>query len=436
MHMNRRRLLATGGAVATAVAAKAQTTTATPPVSQPQSALLASVQQRLIDRARENIFAVNFDGHALSGPGWELLVREGRASEFVLFGEEHGTHEAPLLAKELFLALLPAGYDTLGVEISPPIAEDLDRAARGGIHGIAQFCTQYPPGPAFYFWESEAGLIAASRTAIPGHREMLWGIDYEVTGDRRLIARLAARAPNSARSALNALDQASQHAWAAWRTTHNPGALFTFSGDPALVRAVRDAWTHRDADIDNILTTLEKTLEINALFPARPWDSNERRALNMRANLVRHLNRAASENRRPKALFKMGENHLQRGVNWTGNFDTGSLLHEVAALRGGKAFSVLVGGGVGGRHGVLNPTEMTTAEAPVDMFEQLGLTFLTSLVTQPGPSLMDLRPLRSLVASSSHLRELNNPEAVRNIMGYDALVVWNGSTATQMLVRV
>lgn len=432
MQLNRRTLLAGAGALTAASAAKAQTSA--PPASQPPQASPPSVQQRLIDRARDNIHPINFNGHSFSGPGWDLLVSQGRAAEFVLFGEEHGTHEAPILAKELFLALRPAGFDTLGIEISPPIAEDLDHAARAGVDGIAQFCREHPPGPAFYFWQSEAELIASARAAAPGRRDVLWGIDYEVTGDRRLIERLQAKAPSSARAALAVLDQASQHAWETWRTTHNPAVLFTFSGDPALVRAVRNAWPRRDADVDNILTTLEETLEINALYPSRGWESNERRARNMRANLVRHLDRAAAENRRPKALFKMGENHLQRGVNWTGNFDTGSLLHEVAALRGGKAFALLVGGGAGGHHGVLNPTNMTTADAPVDMFDELGLTFLTSTVPQtPGPVLLDLRPLRPLVSNSERLHDLNNSEAVRNIMGYDALVIWNGSTATRML---
>src|SRR5262249_41370944 len=160
---------------------------------------------------------------------------------------------------------------------------------------------------AFYFWQSEAELIAAVRAAVPGRRDVLWGIDYEVSGDRRLIARLRAKAPSSARAALDALDQASQHAWDTWRSTHNPGVLFTFGGDPSRVRTLRNAWPHRDADVDNILNTLEQTLEINALFQqGRGWDSNELRARNMRANLVRHLDRAAAENRRPKAMFKMG----------------------------------------------------------------------------------------------------------------------------------
>lgn len=48
------------------------------------------IEERLVDRALENVHALNFDGTHFSGPGWDLLVREGAGSEFTLLGEEHG----------------------------------------------------------------------------------------------------------------------------------------------------------------------------------------------------------------------------------------------------------------------------------------------------------------------------------------------------------
>jgi len=392
-----------------------------------------SVEQRLLDRARQNLHPMSFNGHVCAGSGWDLLVAESRQAEFVLLGEEHGTVETPILALQLFTALRPSGFDTMAIEISPPIAQDLDAAARGGVEGIAAFCAAYPPGPAFYFWKTEAELIAGVRAAAPPHQDALWGLDYEVTGDRRLIERLKAEAPASARPSLEALDQASLGAWATWRATHNPGALFTFSGNPALVRAVRAAWPRRGADANMILDTLEQTLEINALFPARGWESNELRCRFNRANLVAHLNRAAAHGRAPKVMFKMGESHMMRGVSWTGNFDVGSLAPEAAALRGGKSFSFLVGGGRGARHGVIDPTNLTVTDAPVDMLNQLGLQFMVDGLDGAGPVLVDLRPLRPLLSSAARLKAFNNPDAARTIFAFDALIIWNGSTATQML---
>jgi hypothetical protein len=273
------------------------------------------------------------------------------------------------------------------------------------------------------------------RASAPAAQEALWGLDYEVTGDRRLIARLKAKAPARAVPALAALDAASQAAWANWRATRNPAVLFTFAGDPGLVRAVRAAWPSRDRDASLILDTLEETLEINALFPEKGWESNQRRARFNRRNLVAHLDRASAQGRRPKVLFKMGESHMMRGVNWTGNFDVGSLVPEAAELRGGKAFSFLAGGaGADARHGVLNPTDMSVADAPVDMFAQLGLQFLIDGLGAPGPAVLDLRPLWPLLGSVRRLKALNNPSAVKTLLAFDALVVLPGTTGARMLV--
>ncbi len=423
--INRRNALALGGALFAARAAQAQ------PATEPQ----LDYQQRLLSRAQQNIRPLALKSGKLSGPGWDFLLSETRDCEFVMLGEEHGLAETPVLTRELFLALRPSGFDTFAIEVSAPIAEDLDEAARGGIEGIKAFVHKYPPGPAFYFWRTEAELIAAVRVAVADKRAVLWGLDYEIACDRRLIARLRAKAPASASAALDALDQASAKAWETWRTTHNPGALFMFSGDPAFVHAVRQSWPQPDADAARILNTIEETQEINRLFGAgKGWESNERRSRFNRANLLAHLNAASAEGRRPKVLFKMGESHLMRGVSWTGNFDVGSLVPEIAAVRGGKTFSVLVGGGKGSHHGVLNPTDMSVIDKPVDMFEQLGLSFLADAASQPGPVLIDLRPLRALVSSTKAQVTLNNPEAVRNIHAFDAMIVWNGSTAAQMLV--
>ncbi len=426
MDLSRRTLMSAVGAAALAGSAAAQ--------AQQGAAPQSSIQERLLVRALENLHTLSFDGSHFSGPGWELLANESATSEFTLFGEEHGMAEAPILARELFQALRPSGYDTLAIEVSPPMAEDLDRAARSGLEGLRQFCTDHPPGAAFYFWRTEAEFLASVRASTPGRRVAFWGLDYEVVGDRRLIERLREKAPRAARPALDAIDVASRTAWETWRTTHNPGALFTFSGDPALVRATAAAWRNPDEDATRILTTLEETLEINRLFFTNAWQSNERRARFIRRNFANHLNRAAAENRQPKVMIKMGENHVQRGVNWTGNFDVGSLAYEVAEMRGGKAFSFLVGGGAEAHHGVLNPTNMTTVDAPVSMFAQLGLAFLTQAAPGATPVTIDMRPLRGLLSTTDNLRAFNNPEAVKNIFSFDAIVLWPRSSAAQMLV--
>lgn len=398
------------------------------PTSAPES-----ITQRIIKRAQENLHPIAFDGKGFSGAGWDMLVSEGRSSEFFLLGEEHGIAEIPVLTGELFEALRPAGYDKLAIEISAPIADELDDAAKNGTHGLRNYFAKYPPGPAFYFWRSEAELLAKARGLVPNDEQAIWGLDYEVIGDRQLIERLRARAPSSAKAALAALDKASLDGWARWKAEKNPEFLPTFSLKPELIHAITAAWKSPDRQSAVILDVLAETLEINLLQQTTGWGSNKRRADFNRKSLIRLLSRSKAS-RPPKILFKFGSTHTMRGVTWTGVFDIGSLAAEVASLRGGKSFHLLVGGGEKSTHGVLDATDMSVKTQPVDMIgEEFGMAFLLDVMPKTGLGLLDLRPLRRLASSAERLKELNNPEAVRVIHAYDMMLVWNGSTATTML---
>ena len=93
-------------------------------------------------------------------------------------------------------------------------------------------------------------------------------------------------------------------------------------------------------------------------------------------------------------------------------------------------------------HGFIELNELQGAllELPelqrLQWIRQLGLSFLTDAIKEPGPMLIDLRPLREVLSSTKFLQALNNPEAVKIVFAFDALVIWNGSTAAQSLVSV
>lgn len=147
----------------------------------PPAAPAPSFEERLAARAAENRHAITFQNGTFSGAGWDLLVQEGRRSQFVLVGEEHGVAEVPALVRELFRSLQPAGYRHLAIEISPAMAGVLDETAQGKDAGqrLAAFYKENPPGVAFYTLQEEAELLAAARAAVNGGGPVLWGLDYE-----------------------------------------------------------------------------------------------------------------------------------------------------------------------------------------------------------------------------------------------------------------
>lgn len=406
------------------------------PTTPQTSSLSADIAAKLVERAHENLNLLVWDGATFSGAGWDLLVREGASAKYFLIGEEHGTAEIPRLTAALFAEMHRCNYRRLYIELSDPIAADLDVAAHNGLDGVKDYARRWPPGPVFYSWQHEAEMIANLCQLAPNgeaDQRTLFGLDYEVTGDRQLIEKLRPHVPKPAIAAFDALDRASADGWASWKQTGNPGDIPTFSLDPAVVHAVQSAWANPDHESAMLLNILAETLEINRLQHSSNWASNERRAQLNRNTLARLLS-SKPHGDSTRGMFKFGATHVTRGVSWTGIYDIGSMAAEAAALRGGRSFHLLVGGGTASQHGVINPTNMTVMPTPVDMLDpEFGMGFLLAEMPKSGLYVLDLRPLRSLVVSADRLKALNNPEAVRIIHGFDALLVWNGTTSTHPL---
>ncbi|HEX8232089.1 MAG TPA: hypothetical protein VF559_01910 [Caulobacteraceae bacterium] len=429
MNIDRRALLAGAGLSATAVAAPALGQAPAPPSESAGQKKAAAIAGRLNAAAAENRRRLAFDGRGFSGPGYDFLVEEGRRAHFFLQGEEHGVAENAHLARALIQALAPAGYSRLAIEISPPMAEEVDEAVKGGSAGLKRYFDSRDTSVPFYGLREEAEFLAAARRALPGDEPVFWGLDYDIGADRRLIARLKAkRPPAAAEAAFAKLEAASSGAWAEFRKTKNPQFIFSFSGDPQLVRDVRAAWTRPDPEAELILETLQTTLEINQLWAGnQPWESNKRRVDFMRANFLRNWRREKGKGRSPKVFFKFGTSHMVRGLSLVDVFDVGTLAAESAALAGGHSFHLLVVGGAGGQHAAFNPAEWAYDPQPAEGIEEHGLEPIARQAFGEGFTVIDLRPLRPI---------LSRPPAevsrylVKVVHGFDAVVLLTGSTAS------
>jgi hypothetical protein len=424
MNVDRRALLGAIGlsiAAGTAAAQEAAQTPAAPP-AQP------SLTDRIIQRATENRHRLAFEGGRFSGPAYDLLVREGREAQFFCIGEEHGIAENPKLAGQLFAEL---DYEKACVEISPPMAAELDRAARGGVDGLRSLFRDPGTQVAFFGMREEAEWLAAVRAARPGRAQAIWGLDYEVGGDRRLIQILKAkRKPAAAATALAALEAASNEGWAQWASTRSPQYIFSFSGDPALVAAVRETWPNADDEARWVLATLEETLAINQLWGQRQgWQSNHRRAQFNRANLRRYW--AAEGGRNQKVMFKFGSSHMVRGITNTQVLDIGTHVSEHAELMGAKSFHLGVYPGLGSQHAQFDPSAWTYQPADVGTYIEEGLDPLYAAAFPDAFTLIDLRPIRPLVFGSRH--KALDADLVRTIHGFDAILLLSGSTASANL---
>ena len=370
-----------------------------------------------------------------AGPGWDWLVREARSARFTLIGEEHGVAETAQLSAALFQALRGSGYRRIAIELSPPIAGDLEAAARrNGLKGIEDLL-KTPGLFTFYNLREETRFLADVIKAAPRNERVLWGLDREIFSDRYLISRLEARVPPRARQAFARLKQASANAWARNAQTRNPDDMFLLAENPALVSAVRAAWPNPDDESDAIMRTLEESLAIEtAERTGGMWPYMQRRTQWTRNNLAAMLRAKQGRKVSPKILMKFGLNHMVRGANYVNVFDLGAMADEVATLTGDRAFHILVLPGPGSRQAVSGQGR-SFGSVSTDDYDELGagdrrLTRVLPNANATGHEVVDLRALRPLA-----MRGLEgwNPDVIKTIHGFDAAVIWKAAQASSGL---
>ena len=418
-------LLAAGVSLLAATSASGQ--------GQPQASQ-SPAAARLLDALRENRLPFTMSGSP-AGRGWDWLVQQARAARFTLIGEEHGVAETARFSAALFSALRPSGYSRVAIELSPAIAEGIEAAARrDGLKGIVDLLTN--PGVfTFYNLREEAEFLAGVIAAAPKNERVLWGLDREIFSDRYLISRLEARVPQGGREAFNRLKQASVNAWTQNERTGNPDDLFLLAEDPALVSTLRAAWPKPDPESDVIMRTLEASLAIEtAERTGGMWPYAQRRTQWMRENLVALLRADRGRQVSPRILMRFGYNHMIRGANYVNVVDLGTMPDEIAALTGDQAFHILVLPGPGSRQAAPGQRR-GFRQVPTDEVDDFRagdgrLTRVLANANATGHEVIDLRALRPLAIRGL---ESWNPDVIKTIYGYDAVVIWKSARASSGL---
>jgi len=378
--------------------------------------------ERLKSAIPNSRMGLDFDGKAFSGAGYDWLVQRGSDAHAFLLGEEHGIAENPKLAGQLFRDLVPRGYRNLAIEISPPLAAAIDRALVRGPAAANAFLTTPESRVAFYGMKEEAEFLAAVRAALPREKQVLWGLDYEIGADRYLIRQLEhASKPAAASAALSKLAAGSAASWAEYEKTRNPQLIYSFAGDPQLVRDVRAVWPHPDPESQIVLDTLEQTFAINRLwFEKKGYESNLARSRFMRANLLRYWRGKPHQDR---LFMKFGASHMVRGVSMTDIFDIGTLVPELVEEQGGTTFHLLILPGPGTQTANLDPAQFKYVPGNRDQYGE-GMELFDKAIIPGKFTLFDTAPLRPI--ASSYRDPLPLP-LWRVIHGFDAVLIMTGS---------
>jgi hypothetical protein len=388
---------------------------------------LAGQDSAVVAAFSANRHQLRLEQGVLAGPGGELLLRESRAAQFTLVGEEHGVREVPALVAALLRAIYPSGYRHLAIEVSPLSARRIGEIARTqeprrAFDELFRDPLHWMP---FYTMPPETELLAWAVGREGGYT--VWGLDYEVWADRYWLRRLEPIVPADARPAV-ASARARADSGFARAARGDPSQVFSFTAPESLFTALREAvGPASESEAAEILEVLERTVDINRPFLAgRNYESNLKRSAYLKENFLRAYEAARRPTGGPpRMLLKFGAFHMERGLNGVRQHDVGWLAAALAEANGGRSFHVLAVGGPGTQHAVFDIRTLTYRPQPVEWIEAEAMLPVRAAMDSRDVVVFDLRPIRALI-QDRRLREVA-AQLERIVFGFDVVVVLTGS---------
>ena len=392
--------------------------------------VLAPAQESPFDaRLVKNRYALTLSGSGLGGSALPVLETALGNAQFVLIGEDHGIAQIPAIVRGFCDQLMPAGFNTMAVEVGPLAARNLESWVRdpGGRGQLAAFEEKYPANIAFYNWSEEFDLLSHCAAQATGSFH-LWGLDQELMGASGwILTKILEQkpGPNATRKAQQLLEK-NNDAYRTAAKSGNPEELFMLSASEDELNGLRDALQKEgNANSQALFDSLLESRQIyQKNMSGQGAESNRQRSLLMKHNFVADYRQAGTNGAAaPKVLFKFGAWHMFKGINPLLNNDLGNYVAELADGQGKSSVRILILGVNGDQlrfAGIGRPA----APAPLNLAEDKDSDFLYlkpmfENLLQEGFTLFDLRGFRPGFRSLGPV----DREMERLIFGYDFLVL-------------
>ncbi len=357
----------------------------------------------------------------LAGPGAEMIRGELAKAQFVLFGEDHGFADSPIILHAVAREARPLGFKYHVVEVGPLSTRMIrETLTRDGIPGLHKLVHEVPLGIPFLSLKDDAELAGDFLGADSKGTPFLWGIDQEFIGSPTFhLKRLVEIAPNDpARAAAGKLLAEEKEA-----TGKGAQDKFLMTG-------------FHDADFDalaaqfkgqeealNIIAELKESAAIYQLWMSgRNYENNARRARLLAKNFLAAYKGAAEP--QPKILFKMGVEHVALGTTTVNTVDLGTLATSIARTNGQTALRIAFLP-IGGQNTVFapkpgNPAAVQTYEAKEakEFFASIGLD--EAAVSKEGWTLVPLEPIRQTLDTKGI--DALKPFSRFALLGYDYVI--------------
>jgi hypothetical protein len=366
-------------------------------------------------------YTLKVDQGRLAGPGAAVLRDAAANAQFVLFGEDHGFADSPVLVRAIAREVQPLGFRRLVVEVGPRSTRMVaDTLRRDGIAGVSALVRRDPMGLPFLSLKEDAELSSDFLAPDVDGTPALIGIDQEFIGAPMFhLERLVALAPrDAARAEAQRLLSAESDAV---RNAAQDKFLLTATDGKAFDALA--ALFKGQTEAEGIIADLKESAAIYQLWMrGKNYENNTRRARLLAANFLAAYH--AARERAPKFIFKMGIEHVALGTTTVNTVDLGTLATMLAKENGMSALRIAflpMGGrntGFAPKPG--NPTKVSAYD-PADwgeLFTTMGLD--KTQLAAGGWTLIPLEPVRQALDTKG-IAKLK-PESRFLLLGFDYLI--------------
>jgi len=371
--------------------------------------------------AAPQTFALTVANDKLAGPGADVLRAELPDAQFILFGEDHGFADSPIVLRAIAREARSFGFKYHAVEVGPLSVHMIrDALAKEGPAGIHKLVHDVPLGIPFLSLKDDVDLASDFQGADAKGAPFLWGLDQEFIGSPPFhLARLVAIATTDpARAAAKKLlgeerDAAAKAAQDKFLLTRATDADFD-----ALAAKFKG-----NAEALTIIAELKESATVYQLWMhGHNYENNARRGRLLAKNFLAAY--AAAADPEPKVVFKMGLEHVGLGTTPINTVDIGTLATEMARQHGKTALRIgfLPAGG----HNLAfapkagNPTTIApyASKEVSELFTAIKLDPLT--LAKDGWTLIPMAPIRQALDTAG-LDKLSTFSRFV-VLGYDYVI--------------
>ncbi len=269
-----------------------------------QSIKKTTDEEKLTKCIVENTNYFVFNGQKPTGKGWDILENLFAENQFVAWGEYHNS---PLLSQLTSYALESAsknGYKTWCIETSPFIASELTVFSKLKNPGdtILKIAEKY--GIPFFRLKEDALMLGSANK----FNFSIWGLDQEFQATfPYCITKVFNSQPIKIKEKYkNVYDSLIAHWW--------------WPNDKLMDSLDRGITERKYKKLLDDVTIGKKQMEV---------DDNMLRASIMKSNFYKYYDKSKTKNE--KVFFKMGANHLAKGLNLQTNlYDIGNAVYELS----------------------------------------------------------------------------------------------------------